>query len=456
MKLEIITDPNPILREPAEPVVDFDMSLQQLIDNMVETMREGNGVGLAAPQVGISKQIIVCELDNNIQGESIKKESPYQPFPLTAICNPKITEYSKEKCKMVEGCLSFPGYELVVKRPKTITIEGQDRYGEKIVINADKLYARVMQHEFDHLNSTLLIDHLEEIDTVLFAGGDFALKTLEYLNTDKQYNLKAVVTTSQYATIRGKTDDVNNVKKLARKFGLKVIEAKTLNDKQIKNKIKNLKASLGVVVDFSLIIPKQIIDFFEHGIINIHPSILPKYRGSSPIQATILNGDKYAGVSIILINEQMDAGPIIAQYKVKLNGKENYPILKQYLSELGASLLLDTIPYYLTGEIKPRKQKESRVSYCNTIKKKDGEIFFDTDPVAIDRKVRAYKPWPGVYIQLDGMRVTICSAHIDKEKNLIIDKVKPAGKNEMSYQDFVNGYKTELTFSKKTDSIKTN
>ncbi len=456
MKREIVTDPNPILREPAEPVEVFDMDLQQLIDDMIETMRTGNGIGLAAPQVGISKQIIVCELDSEIQGGAAKKESSYQPFPLTAICNPKISKFSKEKCKMVEGCLSFPGYELVVKRPKTITIEGQDRYGEKIVINADKLFARVLQHEFDHLNSTLLIDHLEEIDTVLFAGGDFALKTLEFLHTDKQYNLKAVVTTPQYSTTRGKTDDVNNVKKLARKLGLKIIEVASLKTEHIEDTIKKLKASLGVVVDFGLIIPKQIISAFEHGIINIHPSILPKYRGSSPIQATILNGDKYAGVSIMLINEQMDAGPIIAQYKVKLKGKENYPILKQYLSELGASLLLDTIPYYLTGEIKPRKQKESRVSYCDTINKKDGEIFLDTDPILIDRKIRAYKPWPGVYIQLEGLRVAICSAHLDKEKNLVIDKVKPAGKKEMSYQDFINGYKKELTFHKKTDSIKTN
>jgi methionyl-tRNA formyltransferase len=453
MKREIITDPNPILREPAQPVESFDMELQCTIDDMIETMRNGNGIGLAAPQIGVSKQIVVCELDEGEEQSKIKKDSPYQPFPLTAICNPKITESSKSKHKMVEGCLSFPGFEIVVSRPKEVTVIGKDRYGSDIEIKADKLFARVLQHELDHLNSTLLIDHLKEIDVVLFAGGDFALKTLEFLHTDRQYNIKAVVTTKQSSKTRGIEVDSNNVKKLAKRYGLKVIELETLKTAESQEVIRKIGANLGIVVDFGLIIPKSIIEIFQYKIINIHPSILPKYRGSSPIQSTIKNGDKYAGITIMLIDEKMDAGPILAQYKVRLKGRETYPILKEYLAELGASLLLDTIPYYITGEVKPRTQRESRATYCKTIKKSDGEITSQTDPVTAERMIRAYQPWPGVYTVLGDLRIQIIAAHLDKDKHLIIEKVKPAGKKEMSYQDFLNGYRKELTFGENSVSI---
>ncbi|OQB06426.1 MAG: Methionyl-tRNA formyltransferase [bacterium ADurb.Bin212] len=453
MKRDIITDPNPILREPAQPVESFDMELQCTVDDMIDTMRNGNGIGLAAPQIGVSKQIIVCELDEGEEQSKIKKDSPYQPFPLTVICNPQITMASKSKRKMVEGCLSFPGFEIVVSRPKEVTLKGKDRYGSDIEIRADKLFARVLQHEFDHLNSTLLIDHLKQIDVVLFAGGDFALKTLEFLHTDRQYNIKAVVTTKQTSKTRGLEVDNNNVKKLAKKFGLKVIEIETLKTTETQDTLKKINADLGVVVDFGLIIPNTITELFQYKIINIHPSILPKYRGSSPIQSTILNGDKYAGITIMLINEKMDAGPILAQYKVKLKGRETYPILKEYLAELGASLLLDTIPYYITGEVKPRPQRESRAIYCNTINKSDGEVTEQTDPVMVDRMIRAYQPWPGVYTIRGDLRVQIVSAHLDKDKHLILETVKPAGKKEMSYQDFINGYRQELTFGENSDNI---
>lgn len=453
MKREIITDPNPILREPATPVESFDMQLQSLIDDMVETMRENNGVGLAAPQIGLNKQIVALELDAEPGAEN---EVSYEPFPLTVLCNPQITHLSKTKCKMVEGCLSFPGMEIVVDRPKELTVKAQDRYGQPIEITADKFFGRVMQHELDHLNSTLLIDHLKEIKLVFFAGGDFALKAIEYLHRDRQYQIAAIVTTPQVGKTRGKTVDKNPVKALAKKLKLNVIEIENLKDAENVEKIKKLKADIGVVADFGIIIPQQVIDIFKYKIVNIHPSILPKYRGPSPIQQTILNGDRFAGMTLMQINDKMDAGPIISQYKVKLRGKETTKMLKEYLADLGATILLDTLPYYISSEMKPKDQKENRVSYTKILKKSDGEVRVDDDPIVVERKVRALNPWPGVYTHLGDLRVAITAAHLDKEKKLVIDRVKPAGKNEMSYEEFRNGYKKELTFGTNIDKISAN
>ncbi len=457
MKRFIFKDPNPILREATEKVVSFDMELQETIDDMVETMRAGNGIGLAAPQIGVSKKIIVCELEQeNGAKEPKNPDSLYQPFPLTVICNPEITELSKTKRKMVEGCLSFPGFEIVVSRPKNITIKGQDRYGQPITIEAEKIFSRVLQHEFDHLNSTLFIDHLKEIDLVLFAGGDFSLKTLQYLHQDKQYNIAALVTTPQFSRVRGKEVECNNVKNVAKKMGIKIFETNSLKQSDAIEFIKNAKADIGIVVDFGLIIPEDVINIFKLGIVNIHPSLLPKYRGSAPIQNTILNGDKYAAVTLMLIDKNMDAGPILTQYKIKLKGHETYPILKDYLSELGAEILLDSLPYYITGEIIPKKQRKNNVTYTKLITKSDGEVKLSDDPTLVYRKIRAYDPWPGVYIMLDELRIQIISAHLDKHKRLVIERVKPAGKNEMSYQDFVNGYKKELTFGANIDTVDSN
>ncbi len=457
MKRFIYKDPNPVLRKATENVENFDMELQEIIDDMVETMRSGNGIGLAAPQIGISKKIIVCELEQEKENKGTENsDSLYQSFPLTVICNAEIIEKSKSQIKMVEGCLSFPGIEIIVERPKNIIIKGQDRYGQPITIKAEKMLGRVLQHEYDHLNSTLLIDHLKEIDLVLFASSDFSIKTLQYLHRDKQYNLKALVTTSQFATIRGKKEDTNNVKKLAKKLGVKIIEIDSLKKQSVQKLIQDIKADIAVVVDFGLIIPEEVINIFKLGIVNIHPSLLPKYRGSSPIQSTILNGDRYAGVTLILIDNGMDSGPILTQYKIRLKGRETYPILHNYLSELGAEILLDTLPYYLTGEIKPKEQNHNKTTYTKLISKSMGEVFLDDDPILVDRKIRAYDPWPGVYVIIDNSRIQITAAHLDKNTNLIIDRVKPSGKNEMSYQDYINGYKKELTFGRNIDTINSN
>jgi len=442
MELKIYKSNEPILRVPAEEVENFDMELQGLIDNMIDTMRQNAGIGISAPQVGVSKKILVVEYEGDK-----KEEKDENAFPLTVICNPKIKRLSKNQCKMVEGCLSFPGLEIIIKRPKELELIGKDRYGKEISINADKLLARVVQHEIDHLNSTLMVDHLEKMSVVFFGSGSFGLKSLELLSKDPQYEIVAVVTgKGGVAKARGKEFETNAIRNLAKKKKLPLLEISSLKDEKIQEKIKKLKPDLGIVCDFGFIIPKKVIDIPTNGIVNIHPSLLPEFRGPTPIQSTILSGVKKTGVTIMLINEKVDDGPILSQAKVKLRQTENYQILHDHLAKLGAALLLNTIPYYLTGELKPVPQNFKKATYTNMIDKNDGEVKLSDKAEIVERKIRAYSNWPKVYLLHNGKRIQITAAHMDKENNLVIDRVKPEGKSEMNYEDFKNGYHLDLTF----------
>ena len=440
MILKIRKSTDPILREPCSEVADFDHQFQFLIDNMIETMRKDKGVGLAAPQIGISKKIFVCEFEGD-------PDENLPAFPLTVICNPKIVKESKDNKFMVEGCLSFPGRELLIKRPKQITIEGFDRHGEKITIKADGLYSRVIQHENDHLHSTLFIDKLHSIDTVFIGTGSLGLKSLELLSSDKQYNILAVITGEVSASGRNKDKVGNPISELAKKLKLKTIIANDIKSKQIIDQIKQSKPHLGIMADFGQIIPAEILNIFKYGVVNIHPSLLPRYRGPSPIQNTILSGDKKTGVTLILANEKCDAGDIISQVVVKLSLGETSGTLKEYLSDVGANLLLNSIPYYISGDLKPAIQSEKGVSMTQRLKKEDGFVDKNTPAIEVERKIRAFDVWPKVYTIVNGKRIQLLSSHFEEDGQFVLDRVKPEGGGEMTYEEYLRGRGEKLTFS---------
>jgi len=437
MKIEIKKFDNPILRQPTEDVSDFGLDFQKEVDDMIETMRANNGIGLAAPQVGLSKKVFICEFSGD-------NEANIPAFPLTVICNPSIIKASKEQCRMVEGCLSFPGLEILVKRPKTTVIEGLDRYGKKIKIEAKGLYARVIQHENDHLNATLMIDHLREVNTIFIGTGSLGIPTLRSIAADPQYNVKLVITSKFKATSR--SEKRNLVADTAKKFGLTLLETENINDPCILEKIKETKPEIGIMADFGQIIKKEVLDLPKYGIVNIHPSLLPKHRGPSPVQQTILDGDKITGVSLILTSEKMDAGAIISQASVKLSGSETAPILKEFLAKLASNLVLNSLPYYLTGDLLPENQNEEKSTYSKLFRKEDGVVDEKTDPPIVERKIRAFADWPKVFIIINGKRLQLISSHFDPEGKLIIDRVKPEGKREMTYDEYLRGHKAKLTF----------
>jgi methionyl-tRNA formyltransferase len=437
-KRKILTDPNPILRQETQMVETFDGQLQELIDDLIYTMRSSDGIGLAAPQIGEVKKIIVLEYNNKDDQES--------SFPLTVIVNPKIVEVSDEQEFAIEGCLSFPGKELYIKRSLAITVTGLDRWGKPITVRAKKLFSQALQHEIDHINGILMIDHIKVAKTIFIGNGTLGLPTIKMICQNPQYSLIAVITSVDQLAGRQRVMTQTPVAEIAQELELRVLKVRSVNEQSLINKIKKITPDLIVLADYREIIPKNIFEIPKFGVLNIHPSILPKYRGPSPVISAILNGDKKTGVSVIKINEGVDTGDILAQIETKIRSRENTILLKERLAEIGADLLAELIPYYIAGEIAPIKQKSDSASGTIKLSKDQGRLTGKEDPLTIDRMVRALNPWPGVYLIKNNKRIYITKAHINKDRKLVIDTVKPEGKKVMDYQDYLRGYKEELTF----------
>lgn len=219
--------------------------------------------------------------------------------------------------------------------------------------------------------------------------------------------------------------------------------------KNLELRIRNLKPDLIICAAYGQIIPKEILGIPKYGCLNVHPSLLPKYRGASPIQAAILNGDKKTGVTIMLMDEKMDHGPILAQRELEIpTTKITYKELHNKLAEIGAGLLIKTIPDWVNGKIKPKIQDEKMVIYTKIIKKEDGRINWKKPAQEIERQIRAFNPWPGAFtfIQKKGkkIRIKICQAEASKDNKLIIKKLQPEGKKPMNFEDFKKGYKENI------------
>jgi methionyl-tRNA formyltransferase len=196
-----------------------------------------------------------------------------------------------------------------------------------------------------------------------------------------------------------------------------------------------------IVASYGYKIPKEILALPAHGVVNVHPSLLPRLRGASPIRSAILNDEKEIGVSIIVLDDQLDHGPIIAQKKVAppywpMRGRE----LDELLAHEGGALLTRMLPAWLSGEIEAHPQNDDVATFCHLFKKEDGLLDLHDDAHSNLLKIRAFEGWPGTYTYFERagkkLRVQILDAHVNGNK-LVIDKVKPEGKREMGYEEFL-------------------
>lgn len=236
-------------------------------------------------------------------------------------------------------------------------------------------------------------------------------------------------------------------------------------------KLKILKPDLAVIAAFGKILPQEILEIPRLGFINVHPSLLPKYRGASPIQYAILNGDKETGVTIMKIDEKMDHGPIIANSILPIASSDTYKTLSEKLAKLGAELLIKTLPNYFSGKIKPSPQEHNKATYTKIIKKEDGKIDWEKSAQVLERVTRAYYPWPSAWTRIMNSepRITnkvlkIIEAEVLGDKNgyqvgevfladnnelaikcgqgiLVIKKLQLEGGKILSAKDFLNGHK---------------
>ena len=310
---------------------------------------------------------------------------------------------------------------------------------------------------------------MKKLKLAFFGTSDRSLAILENLHNN--FSLVLCVTKSDTKVGRNRELRETAVKKWAREQGIKYVEIRSLRDYDLRTVLENLlkyKPDYGVVADFSYIIPEDIIKFFAGKLINIHFSLLPKYRGASPVQFAILNGDETTGVTYQLISKRMDAGDILSQIGYKMNQTETSGELYETLFHVAADKLPDVILGHYSGSIKPMPQNEDNATYTfsrthphNTfIFKEDGLINWKNDPKSIDQKIRAFNPWPIAWTYLkdiqeagcltrgkiklrehiDGeLTVKIYSAHLEKDK-LSIDELQVEGKKIMSWKEFENGY----------------
>jgi methionyl-tRNA formyltransferase len=266
---------------------------------------------------------------------------------------------------------------------------------------------------------------LDELETAGY------LPTLIVTAPPKPKGRKLVLTPSE-VEVWGKTHDIP------------VITPTTLKNEEIIPILQKEGAHLFVVAAYGKIIPKTILDIPSHGVINVHPSLLPKFRGSAPIESAILSNETRTGVTIMQLDEEMDHGPVIAQReRIIANWPPRGSELTRDLAHFGGKLLAEIIPEWLNG-LKAFPQDHSRATFTKKISKEDGLIDLSGDPLLNYKKIRAYDEWPGAYFFLDRngkqIRVKITNAEY-RNGALTILRVIPEGKKEMSYEDFLRGAK---------------
>lgn len=299
---------------------------------------------------------------------------------------------------------------------------------------------------------------------------EFSLAALESLIKSDFIEVIAVVANPDRPVGRNQMMTPPPTKMLAQQHNIPVLQPDRIRKPEWIEKMKELKPELIVVAAFGQIIPKDILDVPKYKSINIHGSMLPKLKGASPIQYAILEGYKKTGVTIMIMDELMDHGPILTQQEIEMDEKETSETLFKKMSPIGAGLLMATLPDWISGKLQPQEQNHNEATLTKIISKEDGKIIWSETAEKIERQVRAFNPWPGTFCIFKDQsgnekRLKILDADVanredttdnnfghlytDDKNNLLVNtgknclklnKIQPEGKNPMNAQEFLNGY----------------
>lgn len=295
---------------------------------------------------------------------------------------------------------------------------------------------------------------------------DFAAGILKKL-IDEKFNVVAVFTQPDRPKGRGKEMAFSDVKTAALQAGIKnIYQPEKINNEESVNILGQIEADAFVVAAYGQLIPEKILEMPPLGCINVHASLLPKYRGAAPIQASILNGDKESGITTILMAKELDAGDILLQESILLDEKETTGTLFDKLQDLGANLIVKTLNDLKEGKITPLKQDETKVSFVRQINKKSGNLDFNKSAKVLEREIRAYNPWPTAFTNLNDRTLKIWDADVlddnhgknpgevikvtkdslivaCKEGALKLNEIQLSGKKRMNIADFLRGFKIQ-------------
>jgi methionyl-tRNA formyltransferase len=298
---------------------------------------------------------------------------------------------------------------------------------------------------------------------IIFAGTpDFSVPPLQAL-LDSPHQVIAVLTQPDRPAGRGRKLSPSPVKQLAVKHEIEVLQPLTLRDESVQARIAQLDADLMVVVAYGLILPREVLVMPRLGCLNIHASLLPRWRGAAPIQRAILAGDDETGVAIMQMEAGLDTGPVWHARRVEIGEKETGGELHDRLSELGAKALMETLPMLESGDASPVSQAEDGIVYADKFSKEEGEIDWEMSAQSISRKVRAFNPWPVAWTGFNGNKLRVWQAQerpgdiagmpgeviaADKQGivvqcgsgQLVIEILQLPGKRVMSAADFLNAH----------------
>jgi len=262
---------------------------------------------------------------------------------------------------------------------------------------------------FDIIKKLNKNDFAMKVRTVFMGTPQFAVAILESL-LQSSYEVIAVYTQPDKPAGRGHQVVFSPVKKLALEREIPVIQPETFKSREAVEKLASFQPELIIVAAFGLILPTEVLSLPKFACLNVHPSLLPRHRGPSPVANAILCGDELTGVTIMLMDAGMDTGPILAQEKMGISFMNTTGSLNSKLAHVGARLLLETLPKWLEGELKLQAQDESQATYSKLITSKDAEIDWHLSAVELWRRVRAYIPWPISYTWYQGKRLKIHEA----------------------------------------------
>jgi methionyl-tRNA formyltransferase len=269
---------------------------------------------------------------------------------------------------------------------------------------------------------------------ILFMGTpDFAITPLEHLILN-QFQVVAVYTQPDKPVGRSRSLVPPPVKQAALTWELPVVQPTNLKGAEVMAELAGFHPDVIVLAAFGQILPQTVLDIPKYGSINIHPSLLPKFRGASPVSAAILAGDAMTGVSLMLMDSGLDTGPLLAQERVSISPQDTTGSLTAKLSQMAAELLPGVLRRWTRGEITPQPQNEAEATYSAPLAKEDGEINWHLPAVEIWRRVRAFQPWPGAYTRWGGNRFEIIKAvPVPKEGSFAVGQVIALNRVEVAF-----------------------
>ena len=299
-----------------------------------------------------------------------------------------------------------------------------------------------------------------DINIVFMGSPEFAVPCLRRLA--KEYRVTGVVTQPDREAGRGRQLTPPPIKTVAQELELPVIQPARLRDPEAMQKLVEWAPDLIVVTAFGQILRSAVLDLPRFGCINVHGSLLPRWRGAAPIQAAILHGDKFTGVTIMKMDSGIDTGPMLNQRSMEILPDDTGETLGKRMSEIGADLLMETLPAYIRGSLIPQQQPDEGATYAGMLKKEDGLLDFTMPAEVLARRVRGLIPWPGAYMHWQNQPLKIHRAHPAAGHTppgqtvlhqgmpavgcadglLVLDEVQPAGKKPMPGKVFLNGART--------------